>query len=167
MLKTCEECPKYKTCETLCATAEAYVNQDYVSGYSCGAYWLDHYPEGSGENFWFGGPSIDLVVYTKGFVCASESNGWKHIDTSFDNASRHINLDEVDLSFLTDREKICMVGYYFDGKSVKVIADEIGIGFRTVYTYLRNARDKCIRKFKYGEDITKRKYVKSGKYSKS
>ena len=46
------------------------------------------------------------------------------------------------LNELTERQRICIIDYYFNGKKQKEIAENLGIDSSTVSRHIIKARDK-------------------------
>lgn len=127
----CEECEKYETCTQLCEEAEKYVNQDYVSrrGY------VMYFPETGGIESWRGYTSLDFIFDKEGGHTASFLNDfgdWR----------------KIDFSFLSYRERECLIMYYYDGMRTREIGEVFDISHKTVSEYLRRARGKCANEWK-------------------
>ena len=59
------------------------------------------------------------------------------------------------LNELTERQRICIVDYYLNGKKEKEIAKELGVNSSTVSRHIMKARDKLRRQqFQNREDTT-------------
>ena len=120
-MKSCPECTNYNTCTRLCATAELFVNQDYVPRNTR----MLLYPT-------IGDFGLDYVFFNKGM---SASILMCDLDYS------------VDLSFLTEREKDCLKLYFFEGRKLREIGDILGINLKTAHEYIRRAKEKCKKHF--------------------
>ena len=123
---TCEGCPRYSECTSLCATAEFYVNQDHVSR----RYNVIFAPTHEWEP---GCVTLDYLHYKYGLNASS---------LGYD-----LDFHSVDLSFLTPREKDCLYLFYFEGKKLREIGEMLGIDLKTAHEYIRRAKAKCKKEF--------------------
>lgn len=134
----CTKCKIYESCEELCATAERFVNQDYVAKKANEL--LYPVSDSFSENV----PSLDYVYYTSGI----SYDDFPYLDKYANSAT------ELDLSFLTVREHICVEYYYYEGMMLTEIASLLSLSKGAVSYYFASAKRKVKRKFEDGEDIS-------------
>ena len=130
-MQTCDKCEKYAECTSLCASAEKFVNQDYVSRRKFPSARL--YPEGS-ERFW------------KGFITLD----WTYAQCGLDDCGSCATLEKtlnegVDLDYLSENQRY-IIERFCEGKTLVQIASELGVGEGTVFRYFHRAKRKMKEK---------------------
>lgn len=134
--KYCKVCQKAKTCSSLCASAEKYVNKDFVKRSSNEILYRET------DSFLDNEQSLDYIFQKHGISASS-----------LPYLERFSQDVEIDLSFLTPREHFCVEFFYYEGKPSEEIAGMLHITKGAVDFYLSNARKKIKRKIENGEDV--------------
>ena len=137
-MQTCDRCNRYKTCTTLCATAEKYVNQDYVSARKFPNAKL--YPEGS-ERFWNGYVTLDWIYSLQGL--GNEGNC----------ATLENMLDEVDLSFLSAKYREVIRLFYYENNTLSEISVILDTPLGTVHSRFNRAKREIYKQFKGHDSV--------------
>lgn len=132
-MKRCDECEKYSKCTSLCASAEKYVNQDYVSMNKFPA--AKRYPEGS-ERYWNGHITLDWIYSHCGLDDAGNCA----------TLERTLNIG-IDLGFLSENERSIIELYYFEGKKLVEIIEILGIPKGSVFGFFARAKEKIKEKY--------------------
>jgi len=90
-------------------------------------------PEGS-ETTWNGMPTLDFIYSMHGLGsgnCATLEKLTEWFD--------------LDIGFLSSRERYCMESFYFEGKRIREIAVDMGVTDGTVKRWLFRGRGKLLK----------------------
>lgn len=132
----CKVCKKAEKCKDLCASAEKFVNRDFVKKSSNEILFRET------DSFLEEGSSLDYVYHNYG-VSAS----------TLPYLERFSSDKEIDLLFLTPREHFCVEFFYYEGRTSEEVARLLNITKGAVDFYLSNARSKIKRRLIEGEDV--------------